>query len=79
MLALATHQQTLRDAETMLLVNDREAEVLVLDRILKQSMRADDDRQRSVLQPAQQFRSFPAFTEPVSNATGTGNSRDNVR
>ena len=37
-----------RDAEMLLLVDDQKAEVLELDRLAEQRMRADDDVDRSV-------------------------------
>ncbi len=69
--AFGDEQQALRDAEAMLLVDHREAEVLVGDLLLEDRMGADEDVDRAVGEAHQHALARLPFSRPVRIATRT--------
>ena len=73
---LVAEAHALLDAEAVLLVDHREAEVAELHALLEQRMGADDERASSHRRgPATPRAARPRRTEPVSSPTVTGDKR----
>ena len=69
--ALAAQREALRDAEAMLLVDDREPELRQLHAFLEQRVRADRERASPLASAASAFLRAFAGSRPDSHAIGT--------
>ena len=70
-LALGAERLALLHAEAMLLVDDGEAEVRELGRLLHERVRADDERRRRLGEPRRDLRAAPSPGRPPVTSTGS--------